>query len=117
MQEMLPLINRPYPFGFYYQRSSGIQRADLVNNFNEREKIPYGISGPTYSRDISSLENIWSWLKGEVAKDCPHCLRSSKNSIKKIWSRFRPQFLAPYFNSMLKRMELLIENKGGKINC
>ena len=37
-------------------------------------------------------------------------------SIRKHWRRVNEEFLAPYFNSMPERMEMVIENEGEKIN-
>ena len=115
IERTLPSIKRLYPNGFIFQQdSSGVHRAEIITNFID-EKMPYKIKWPSYSPDISPLENVWSWLKKEVAKDCPKTLRDLKDSIKRHWRRVTSDFLAPYIDSMPQRMKMLIENKGGKI--
>ena len=76
--------------------------------------MPGRIDWPAYSPDLSPLENVWSWIKQEVAKDCPKSLKSLKESIIKHWRRINVEFLAPFINSMPQRMEAVIQNKGGK---
>ena len=71
---------------------------------------------PSYSPDLSPIENIWGWLKVQVNKDLPKSVKALKNLIKKHWNSINVDFLEPYFDSMPNRMAMLIENDGGKIN-
>ena len=71
---------------------------------------------PPYSPYINPIENVWGWLKHQVAKDMPKSVKSLKASIRKYWNLLDEAFLAPYFNSMPERLEMIIENEGGKIN-
>ena len=38
---------------------------------------------PSYSPDLSPIENIWGWLKVQMNKDLPKSVKALKNSIKK----------------------------------
>lgn len=92
MQRRLNQMKRLYPDGFIWQQDgSGVHRAQIVNNFIY-QNMPQNLDWPSYSPDVSPLENVWKWLKGEVAKDCPKTLRSLKNSIKKHWNRIDVDF-------------------------
>jgi len=113
----LPYLNELYPDGYIWQQDgSGVHRADCTKKFI-MENMPQVLTWPAYSPDISPIENVWSWLKGEVAKDCPRSVRQLKVSIKKHWNRIDQEFLAPFINSMPERMKLLIRNKGDRIKC
>ena len=109
-------MKRLYPDGFIWQQDgSGVHRAQIVNNFIS-QNMPQNLDLPSYSPDVSPLENVWKLEKGEVAKDCPKTLRSLKNSIKKHWNRIDVDFLTPFINSMPNRINMLIQNKGGRID-
>ena len=60
-------------------------------------------------------ENIWGWLKNEVNREMPKTVDSLKRCIRKHWRRLSVDFLAPYFESLPKRMHMIIENNGNKI--
>lgn len=116
MQQALPQINLLYPNGFIWQQDgSGVHRAKTVEQFIYAN-MPQTLDWPSYSPDLSPMENIWSWIKGQVAKDCPKTLKALKTSIRKHWSSINEDFLASYINSMPERMRLVIKNGGGKIN-
>lgn len=104
-----------YPEGYYFQHDgSGVHRADEVRDYINQEF--YRLDWPPYSPDLSPIENIWGWLKGEVSKDVPTTIDALKKSLRKHWKRITPEFLAPYFNSMPERMRLVLDSDGRKIN-
>lgn len=111
----VPEINRLYPDGWQWQQDgSGVHRAVIVKKFLET-KMPQKMDWPPYSPDLSPIENVWGWLKGKVSKDVPKNVNELKRSIKKHWDSMDIEFLAPYFDSMPKRMAMVIENEGRKI--
>lgn len=115
LRRKLPEIQRLYPEGWQWQQDgSGVHRAGIANNFIAQE-VPKKIEWPPYSPDISPIENIWGWLKGKVAKDCPKNVEALKKSIRTHWEAMDIEFLAPYFESMPKRMAMVIESDGKKI--
>ena len=73
-------------------------------------------NGPPIHLTWAPIENIWGWLKVQVNKDLPKSVKALENSIKKHWNSINVDFFEPYFDSMLNRMAMLIENDGGKIN-
>ena len=90
-------------------RSNDIQKY-LRNNMEET------ISWPAYLPDLSPIENIWGWLKGEVRKDMPRNVDSLKRSILNNWGRIDEDFLKPYFDSMPRRKQMVIESEGARVN-
>jgi len=105
-----------YPEGWIFQHDgSGVHRANKVQKFiNGLEEEP--LKWPPYSPDLSPIENVWAWLKNQVSLDMPTTIRSLKQSIRRHWNRIDSTFLSPYFNSMSKRMSMVIENEGRRIN-
>ena len=71
---------------------------------------------PSYSLNLRPIENIWGWFKNKVNMDAPRLVKALKKSIKIHWDSIDEDFFAPYFNSMYNRMEMLIENEGGRVN-
>lgn len=115
LRKKLPEMDRLYPDGYIWQQDgSGVHRAYIVQDFIEDE-MPQTIDWPPYSPDLSPIENIWGWLKHQVAKDGPKTVAAMKRAIKKHWARIDVEFLRPYFESMPRRMDMIIEKEGEKI--
>lgn len=115
MRRKIPEIERLYPDGWQWQQDgSGVHRASTVTIFIA-QNMPQKMDWPPYSPDLSPIENIWAWLKSQVAKDVPKNVESLKKSIKRHWESMDVEFLAPYFDSMPNRMDMVIKNKGFKI--
>ena len=87
---------------------SSVHRANSVQDFIV-ENMPQSFDWPSYPPDLSPIENVWSWLKEQVAKDCPQTKKALKTSIRSHWNSMDVEFLAPYINSMPHRMEMLIK--------
>jgi len=103
-----------YPEGWIWQQDgSGVHRANLVKDF--LNSVENTLDFPAYSPDLSPIENIWGWLKNEVNREMPKTVDSLKRCIRKHWRRLSVDFLAPYFESLPKRMHMIIENNGNKI--
>jgi hypothetical protein len=99
----------------WQQDGSSVHRAD-ESFYYTYENMPQKLKFPFYSPDLSPIENVWGWLKGEVNKDMPTSVETLKRCIRKHWNRITPAFLKPYFDSMPSRMEMVLENEGGKID-
>ncbi len=54
-------------------------------------------------------------LKQKVKTDAPKNVRALKSSIRAHWRTVNEEFLTPYFESMIERVDMYIEKKGGKI--
>jgi hypothetical protein len=115
LTKKIKLMHRMYSEGFIWQMDgSGVHRADIVHDYVYKN-MPQTLNWPGYSPDLSPIENIWAWLKAKVNKEAPKTINSLKSCIKKYWRQVTPEFLAPYIDSMPERMNMVIENEGGKI--
>jgi len=63
MRSRLPQLNRMYPGGFIWQQdNSGVHRSNTVHKFIDKY-MPQKLIWPSYSPDLSPIENVWKWLK------------------------------------------------------
>ena len=101
-----------YPEGFILQLDNDPKhKAHETQNFIENN-FEMALQWPPYSPDLSPIENIWSWLKAQVRKDLPQTVKSLKTSILKNWKKIDQNFLLPYIESMIKRIDLCISVNG-----
>jgi hypothetical protein len=111
-------IYQKMPHGFIYQHdghpvhTAGITVAYINKNMPQTLEPP---EWPPYSPDLNPIENVWGWLKNQVSKDLPKTVASLKTSIKKHWKSVTADFLAPFYDSLPNRLQMVIENEGGKI--
>ena len=68
------------------------------------------------SPDINPIENVFAWLKQHVAKHHPKTLDALETCIVESWNSLTPEFLKPYWKSMKRRCQLVIDSDGNKIN-
>ena len=73
------------------------------------------IHWPSQSPDVNPIENLFEWLKQELLKRRPFTLKALKDDVVAIWESIDVFFLEPYWSSMPKRCQLLVDNKGYKI--
>ena len=116
LHRRIPNIRKMFPEGWCWQQDgSGVHRAHVVQEYLDKY-VPEKLDWPAYSPDLSPIENIWGWLKGQVAKDMPNSVDALKKSIRTHWNEINEEFLVPYFDSMPNRIAMVIENEGKKLN-
>ena len=100
-----------YPEGYYFLHDNSQVHVSTENwmkgqNFNL-------IKFPTYSPDLSPIENLWSAVKVAVAKDNPKTNASLKASLLRNWEILtKPEHLRLYFDTLNGRYVECIEKKG-----
>ena len=81
-----------------------------------RENMPQNtLDWPSQSPDVNPIENLFAWLKQELIKRSPVTLNALKDDVVARWESIDLFFLEPYWSSMPKRCQLLIDNNGYKI--
>jgi transposase len=71
---------------------------------------------PSQSPDLNPIENLWAYMKNELKKKSSKNLHELKSHITDIWNNLSVELLIKFSNSMPKRMELVLRNKGKSIN-
>ena len=69
---------------------------------------------PANSPDLNPIENIWSILKQMVETRVPKTKEHLKTIIKEEWQRIDQVLIKKTIESMPKRIEEVIKNKGNK---
>ena len=75
-------LRAKFPEGFIFQQDgSPVHRADICLDYI-RKAMPQCLlrqEWPSYSPDLSPIENVWGWLKNQVNKDMPETVEDLKN--------------------------------------
>lgn len=70
---------------------------------------------PPYSPDLNPIENLWSIVKQKVYKRYPKNHNELKAFLVEEWKAIGQSTIDNLIASMVKRCELVIQNKGGRI--
>ncbi|KAI6651181.1 hypothetical protein LOD99_5532 [Oopsacas minuta] len=80
------------------------------------EKMPNNVfQWPSRSPDHNPIENLFGWLRNQVAKQHLKSLAELEKYIQAILDSLTPEFLEPYWKSMTRRCQMVVENDGNKI--
>ena len=84
-----------------------------------KEKMPKNtFIWPSQSPDLNPIENLLAWIKYQLNR-LPHkrptTIGELKKRLQKIWENIDPDFLRPYWESMPKRCNMVLDNHGFKI--
>ena len=74
------------------------------------------IEWPPQSPDLNPIENLWAILDYNVVKDNVTNKDNYFAALQKAWEEINPQHLQNLVESMPKRLQLVIEARGGHIN-
>jgi len=100
-----------YPNGYLYQHDNSSVHVAAEDDM-KRQKFKF-MEFPTYSPDLSPIENLWSALKVAVAKDNPKNETSLRRSLHNNWRELtQVDKLHAYFDVLFDRYNECIEKKG-----
>lgn len=72
---------------------------------------------PTWSPDLTPIENFWRALKIEVAKENPKTEAQLRRVLLQKWKELtEPETLRPYFDTLFGRYEQCIDSNGVRLN-
>jgi transposase len=89
--------------------------SNVVNEFITNKRIKTVENWPSSSPDINPIENIWSMMKTDMNKKRTYDIDQLRDNIIESWNNIPQKYINNCIESMPKRLELVIENKGGKI--
>ena len=91
-----------YPNGYLYQHDNSSVHVAAEDDM-KRQKFKF-MEFPTYSPDLSPIENLWSALKVAVAKDKPKNETSLRRSLHNSWRELtQVDKLHAYFDVLFDR--------------
>ena len=110
-------MKRKYGNGVVMQEDNASwHKAKLVTSYLDRQKIKR-IRWPPQSPDLSPIENLWKQIKNIIGKMC-HRIRNIKQmeeALAEIWPTLGGERLTKLNESMPKRLNIYIKNRGGSI--
>lgn len=109
-------LNDMFPKGYFYFHDRHPSHTAIDLNIWANENNMHLNLFPVSSSDLNPIENLWAWLKGEVARDCPRNEKELRASLRRHWNGIDKKFLNPYIESIFNRCDLCIKNSGGYIS-
>jgi transposase len=99
------------------QDNAPCHTSKLVKGFLRRKHVDF-IDWPPYSPDLNPIENIWHWMKHVLESEYPVCNSAEEIESRffEIWQRITPEMCANYCEHYERRLEAVIEAKGGYTN-
>ena len=77
------------------------------------------LNWPAKSPDLSLIENVWHWMKAWIEMKYPNLewlsLPALRRAIQEAWEALDPEWLRQLAHSMPRRLQMVIEKKGGRI--
>ncbi|KAI6649996.1 hypothetical protein LOD99_6360 [Oopsacas minuta] len=74
--------------------------------------LPKVLPWPSQSPDLNPIENLFAWVKQELTKQGPKTISELKKMLEITWSRLDSNFLEPYWSSMPRRCQMVIDSRG-----
>ncbi|MBW0571071.1 hypothetical protein O181_110786 [Austropuccinia psidii MF-1] len=69
---------------------------------------------PAHSPDLNPKKNIWKSMKSQISKLYqPQMLDELKHAIQALWDDLHYSILNDYLQSMPRRMQMVIDQRGG----
>lgn len=107
----IDLFHKDEPF-IFQQDNAPCHRARLVTQWFQDQEIDV-LSWPANSPDLNCIENLWSWLDKEIAKQEPRTLDELKKIVPNILNNIPKSILENLVDSMPNRINDCLKNKGG----
>lgn len=88
--------------------------AKIVTNYLKNKKVARMV-WPPQSPDLNPIENLWKVIKDMISKR-KHKVRNTKDmrlALKEVWPQIEPKFLLKLCDSVPRRWDACLKNKGG----
>lgn len=82
-------------------------------NFLKAKRIRFLRNWPPNSPDLNPIENLWAWLKREVAAELPSSFADFTATLEAAWDRVPDSMLRKLMRSFHKRLRKCVECGGG----
>jgi transposase len=91
-----------------------IHTAQKVTKWFKKKNITI-MDWPASSPDLNPIENVWKLMKDNIQKreNFPRTVNELKTALKEEWSNFDTSLLRKVVDSMPRRIEAVLEAKGG----
>ena len=100
----------------YYQQDNAPSHSSLYSRAHLARRFPFILTWPAKSPDLSPIEQIWAWIKRQIAG------RSFRNkdelfaAIEELWNSMSPDFIMEFYTSFNARCIVCYNNQGESLN-
>jgi transposase len=113
---MLPSARRLFQGNFIFQQDNDPKHtAKRTKAYMNTKKIEL-LDWPSQSPDLNPIENLWHKLKLLVGEEKITKKTDLPEAIKRCWESITPEYCNSLIESMPRRMDQLVKNKGLWIN-
>lgn len=110
---MLPYASENMPLSFTFQQDNDPKhKSRLVTNWFSQNNVRV-LSWPSQSPDLNPIENLWSELKKRLSKEVFKNKDDLWEKTQKIWYDIPLETCQKLISSMPRRMQKLVQNRGG----
>ena len=102
----------------FQQDNAPIHTTKKVTKWFKKNNI-MTMDWPANPPDLNSIESIWKLLKDNIQKheNFPRTVDELKAALREEWSKFDVSVLWKVVNSMPRRIEAVLDAKGGPTKC
>lgn len=95
----------------FYQDNDPKHKAGIVQTWLIWN-CPHIVQTPPQSPDLNPIENLWDYLERQIRKRPITGLPTLKIALKEEWAKIPPSYTRKLIDSMPKRMQMVIDQKG-----
>jgi hypothetical protein len=88
-------------------------RAATTKRWHEDHGVQLLPDWPGNSPDLNPIENLWSQMKDMQREERATSIDGLKKIARKVWGKVLPEYLKKLYESMPRRMQAVIDVKGG----
>ncbi len=114
---LIPTFRQYFPNGpwlFQQDNASFHVTRDLITYLHERG-VTF-IEWPAWSPDLNPIENLWNDMKRRVYNRLPQTMEQMEQFVREEWHASDLSFLSRICSSMPDRLQLVLDNRGHKID-
>ena len=96
---------------YFMHDGAPAHRSKVVKKFLADTEIEI-LDWPGNSPDLNPIENVWNVMKNKVQASKPTNIKDLQEALKRLWINMDASYFAKLAESMPKRLQMVIKNKG-----